>query len=94
MIGVVLYAPRGPFYSPKGPRSRWIFNWQALLALCPWVHRAVRCTPDSERCNGRESPDWLLSTFRGHQTVRWVASNRPVHHFTIGSRPTWSLAIG
>jgi hypothetical protein len=21
-------APRGPFYSPKGPRSRWSFIWK------------------------------------------------------------------
>jgi hypothetical protein len=41
MLGVVLHAPRCPFYSPKGPRSRWSSIWQALVAFCPWVHRTV-----------------------------------------------------
>jgi hypothetical protein len=26
-------APRGPFYSPKGPRSRWSFIWKLLAAV-------------------------------------------------------------
>jgi hypothetical protein len=39
MLGVVLHAPRGPFYSPKGPKSRWSSIWKALVAFCPWVHR-------------------------------------------------------
>jgi hypothetical protein len=27
MLGVVLHVPRGPFYSPKRPRSRWSSIW-------------------------------------------------------------------
>jgi hypothetical protein len=48
MLGVVLHAPRGPFYSPKPARSRWNSIWQAILAS------VRRCTglsggaPDSE----------------------------------------------
>jgi hypothetical protein len=37
------------FYSPKGPRSRLIFIWKALVAFCPWVHRTVQCTPNTEQ---------------------------------------------
>jgi hypothetical protein len=48
-LGVELHAPRGPFYSPKGARSRWSSIWKALVTLCPRVHRTVRCTPDSEQ---------------------------------------------
>jgi hypothetical protein len=33
MLGVVLHAPRGPFYSPKGPRSRWSSIWKALVCF-------------------------------------------------------------
>jgi hypothetical protein len=32
---------------PKGPRSRWSSIWKAMIAFCPWVHRIVRCTPDT-----------------------------------------------
>jgi hypothetical protein len=44
MLGVLLHAPRGPFYSPKAARSRWRHSWHAILALCRVVHRIVRCT--------------------------------------------------
>jgi hypothetical protein len=76
MLGLVLHAHRGLFYSPKGPRSHWSSIWQALVAFYPWVHQIVRCTPDSEQYNDKESPDWLLSASRGtglsggwHRTV-------------------------
>jgi hypothetical protein len=42
MLGVVLHAPRGHFYSPKAARSRWNSIWKAILALCSSVHRTVR----------------------------------------------------
>jgi hypothetical protein len=44
MLGVLLHAPRGPFYSPKAARSRWILIWKAIPAFCRVVHRTVRCT--------------------------------------------------
>jgi hypothetical protein len=44
MLGVLLHAPRGPFYSPKAARSRWRLTWKANLAFCRVVHRTVRCT--------------------------------------------------
>jgi hypothetical protein len=50
MLGVLLHAPRGPFYSPKAARSRWEQIWKAILALCRRAHRTVRCTPDTVRC--------------------------------------------
>jgi hypothetical protein len=47
MLGWLLHAPRGPFYSPKAARSRWRPTWKAKLAFCRVVHRtvtiAVRC---------------------------------------------------
>jgi hypothetical protein len=49
LLGVELHAPRGPFYSPKGPRSLWSSIWKALVAFCSWVHRTVWCTLDSEQ---------------------------------------------
>ena len=41
MLGVVLQVSRGPFYSPKGPRSHWSSIWKALVAFCPRVHRTL-----------------------------------------------------
>jgi hypothetical protein len=70
MLGVLLHASRGSFYSPKGPRSRWSSIWKALVSICPWVHRTVRCTPNTEQCNTYESPDWLVSCSGGHRTIR------------------------
>ena len=50
MLGVLLHAPRGPFYSPKAARSRWEQIWKAIFAFCLVAHRTVRCTPDTVRC--------------------------------------------
>jgi hypothetical protein len=44
MLGYLLHAPRGPFYSPKAARSCWKHSWKAILAFCRVVHRTVRCT--------------------------------------------------
>jgi hypothetical protein len=47
MLGSLLHAPRGPFYSPKAARSCWRQSWKANLAFCRVAHRtvtvAVRC---------------------------------------------------
>jgi hypothetical protein len=39
MLGSLLHAPRGPFYSPKVARSRWRSTWKAILAFCRVAHR-------------------------------------------------------
>jgi hypothetical protein len=39
MLGWLLHAPRGPFYSPKAARSRWRSTWKAILAFCRVAHR-------------------------------------------------------
>jgi hypothetical protein len=44
MLGVLLHAPRGPFYSPKAASSRWRSIWKAFLAFCRVVHRTARST--------------------------------------------------
>jgi hypothetical protein len=43
MLGWLLHAPRGLFYSPKAARSRWRHSWKANLAFCRVAHRTVRC---------------------------------------------------
>jgi hypothetical protein len=44
MLGVLLHARRGPFYSPKAARSRWKQSRKANLAFYRVAHRTVRCT--------------------------------------------------
>jgi hypothetical protein len=43
MLGCILHAPRGPFYSPKAARSRWRQSWKAKVAFCWVAHRTGRC---------------------------------------------------
>jgi hypothetical protein len=44
MLGLLLHAPRGPFYSPKAARSHWRQSGKVILAFCRVAHRTVRCT--------------------------------------------------
>jgi hypothetical protein len=39
MLGWLLHAPRGPFYSPKAARSCWSQSRKAILAFCRVAHR-------------------------------------------------------
>jgi hypothetical protein len=41
MLGWLLHAPRGPFYSPKAARSRWRQSGKAILAFCRVAQRTV-----------------------------------------------------
>jgi hypothetical protein len=43
-LGLLLHAPRGPFYSPKAARIHWRHSWKANIAFCRVAHRTVRCT--------------------------------------------------
>jgi hypothetical protein len=44
MLGCLLHAPRGLFYSPKAARSRWRPTRKVKVAFCRVVHRTVQCT--------------------------------------------------
>jgi hypothetical protein len=62
MLGVLLHAPRDPFYSPKATRSRWRSNRKAILAFCRVVHR-IRCTTGHEQfLSGAWSPSFSGET--------------------------------
>jgi hypothetical protein len=63
-------APRGSFYNPKGPRSRWSFIWKLPafpVCGCTGLSGGAR---DTARFNGQKIPDWPLSILDGHWTVR------------------------
>jgi hypothetical protein len=86
MLGVVLHAPRGLFYSPKAARSRWKSIWKAILAFCRVAHRTVNST---RTIRGRESPDWLISFSVGHRTVQctiWPLALVDVAHNRCAAR--------
>ena len=74
MLGILLHAPRGPFYSPKAARSRWVHSRKAILAFCRLAHQTVRCTPDTVRCGflsfSGEADRWRLGAVGTPDTVR------------------------
>jgi hypothetical protein len=86
-----LEAPRGPFYRPKGPRSRWNSFWKAILAFCRVAHRTVRCTTGHEQClSGARSPSFsseadrcAFGPFGAPNTVRCTLDSpvRPCDHW-------------
>jgi hypothetical protein len=66
--GVLLHAPRGPFfYSPKAARSRLNSIWKALVAFCPWAHWTVRCT----------TGQWAVHDFLPFLAKPYVAAMTP-----------------
>jgi hypothetical protein len=80
MLGVFLHAPRGPFYSPKAARSRWMHSRKAILAFCRLAHRTVQCT--TGHCPVRISfllwRCWPLAFWS-----RWRTGHCLVHHRTV-----------
>jgi hypothetical protein len=89
MLGVLLHAPRGPFYSPKAARSRWEHFKKAILAFCRLAHRTVRCT--TGHCPVRIS--FLIWRSRPLQIPsRWRTEHCPVHTGQSGA-PFWPLAL-
>jgi hypothetical protein len=88
MLGVLLHAPRGLFYSPKAARSRWEQFKKAILAFCRLAHRTVRCT--TGHCPVRIS--FLIWRSRPLALgSRWRTRHSPVHTGQSGA-PSRSLA--
>jgi hypothetical protein len=59
MLGYLLHASRGPFYSPKAVRSCWRPTRKAILAFCRVVHRTVWCTTGQPLfMSGAQSPSY------------------------------------
>jgi hypothetical protein len=78
MLGCVLHAPRGPFYSPKAVGSRWRHSWKANLAFYRVAHRTgtVECPVRISFLIWRSRPLQLRAGWRtGHCPVppadRW-----------------------
>jgi hypothetical protein len=98
-LGLLLHAPRGPFYSPKAARSRWRPTRKAILAFYRVAHRAVRCRSPSfsgadDRCTS--GPNGALNTVRCTPdspvlpSDRWCRPHvarglrgRPLAHWTV-----------
>jgi hypothetical protein len=78
MLGCLLHAPTGPFYSPKVARSRWNSRRKAILAFCRVAHRIVWCTIRQPlyhvRCGSSSIPGaadrWIFGLVGAPDTVR------------------------
>jgi hypothetical protein len=93
MLGVLLHAPRGPFYSPKAARSHWEQSMKAIIAFCRLVHRTVRCrflsysgAADRWRFGAVGAPDTVRCS---HQTVGSATRHARIARPTVGSADCW-----
>jgi hypothetical protein len=86
-LGLLLHAPRGPFYSPKAARSHWRHSWKAKVAFCRVAHRTVRCAISFHSWCSRplqlcgswhtgQSGAPLLTVGAGHASPADLASDR------------------
>lgn len=101
MLGYLLHAPRGLFYSPKAARSHWRQSGKAILAFCRVAHRTVRCTTGqalfSARCrspseNGTADRCRVVA-IGAPDTVR-CTSDSPVHPADRWSGPRVAHRFG
>jgi hypothetical protein len=90
MLGVLLHAPRGAFYSPKAARSRWRSTWKAILAFCRVAHRTVRCAtgqsgapPDSSVRHRTATVACPVHDFLPNQSQSTVAPRNRLAHRTL-----------
>jgi hypothetical protein len=59
MLGCLLHARRGPFYSPKAAKSRWRPIRKAKVAFCRVAHQTVWCTTGQPLfMSGARSPSY------------------------------------
>jgi hypothetical protein len=96
-LGYMLHVPRVPFYSPKEPRSRWFFIWEAIDLPCLWsvsfYDRADQCVPSIAWHTGQGTSD--LSHDLPEATTRLRPIARCSHDSPEANRPTQSwLARG
>jgi hypothetical protein len=71
MLGCLLHAPRGPFYSPKAARSRWISTWKNILAFCRMAHwTATVACPVRDFLPNRAQSTVVPRNRLAHRTVR------------------------
>jgi hypothetical protein len=101
MLGFLLHAPRGPFYSPKAARSRWKPTRKAILAFCRVAHRTVTvaCPVQISFLNWRSRPLQLRAGWRTvHSPVHTGQSGAPIRPLVRATcrpriaRPTVALA--
>jgi hypothetical protein len=88
MLGVLLHAPRGPFYSPKAARSCWVHSRKAFLAFCCLAHRTLSGAdlfPYLAKPTVAVLEPLAHRTLSGaHRTVRCTPDS-PVLHPTVGT---------
>jgi hypothetical protein len=84
MLGVLLHAPRGPFYSPKAARSRWEHSRKAILAFCSLAHQTLSGADFfpilAQPTVGDLEPLAHRTLSGAHRTVRCPPSDRWLGH--------------
>jgi hypothetical protein len=81
MLGVLLHAPRGPFYSSKASRRCWEQSRKAILAFCRVAHRTGtgQCPVQIAFLIWRNRPLKIWSRWRtGHCPVHTGQSGAPI----------------
>jgi hypothetical protein len=62
-----------PFIALRGLGVVYSFHWKLQIFLCPWMHRTVRCTPDTSLCKGHQIR-WLV--IHNHDQLRlWTITH-------------------
>jgi hypothetical protein len=81
LLGILLHAPRGPFYSPKAARSRWKQSRKAILAFYRVAHRTgtIHSPVQIAFLKWRSRPLKIWSRWRtGHCPVHTGQSGAPI----------------
>jgi hypothetical protein len=100
MLGILLHAPRGLFYSPKAARSRWEQSRKAILAFCRLVHRTLSgadffpilaqpTVDDLEPLAHRTLSGAHRIVRCPHQTVGPATLHARIARSTVGSADRW-----
>jgi hypothetical protein len=99
VLGVLLHAPRGPFYSPKAARSRLNSIWKAIVSFCPWVQRTLNSAwfrsffGEADRCSHTpNSPVWPSDHWWSPRVTRWWCG-RPLAWTQMTHRTVRSIIV-
>jgi hypothetical protein len=103
MLGVLLHAPRGPFYSPKAARRRWRSTWKANLAFYRVVAPPLRGPTRQVHVNSscpvldflpyRAQPTVGPPGLLAHRTLSGAHRTAWCDHPTVGSATCCPLIV-
>jgi hypothetical protein len=92
LLGILLHAPRGPFYSPKAARSRWKQSRKAILAFYRVAHRTgtIHSAVQIAFLKWRRTLSGAHRTVRcPHPTVGSATRHARIARPTVGAPDRW-----